>query len=78
MEHGNVAPNHKKGNKYEASNFRPISIMNNLGKLLEVLFLSQVGQNTDKKLPAVMHGFKKEKITDTALVLPMDQVLDTL
>ena len=39
---GKVTPIDKKGNKYNASIFRPISLMNNIDKLLELLVLMQV------------------------------------
>ena len=61
-------PIHKKGSKIDATNYRPICKMSNLGKLLELVVLRKVDPFIDDALSPSMHGFRKGKGTETALV----------
>ena len=39
---GNVIPIHKKESRLDPNNYRPVSLMSNLGKLLELLVLRKL------------------------------------
>ena len=73
---GNVIPIHKKESRLNPSNYRPVSLMSNLEKLLELLVLWKIERNIDHKLPPEMHWFRSDRGTETALVSLMDKVKD--
>jgi len=63
-----VRPLHKKGNKTEVSNYRPISNLDSISKLYEKLLL----QKMDDLIPDIegdhQHGFRSNRSTVTALI----------
>ena len=73
---GNILPIHKKGLKSEPSNYRPVCLMSNLGKLLELIILRKVDLHIEHALPSNMHGFRRNKGTESALVSFLDNIKD--
>ena len=73
---GNVIPIHKKESRLDPNNYRPVSLMSNLGKLLELLVLRKIELNIDQILAPEMHGFRNNRGTETALVSLLDKVKD--
>ena len=71
---GRVCPIHKRGAKTDASNYRPIAITSNVGKLAESVIRLQLSEALEKVLPDNMHGFRPHRSTETALVQLMEKV----
>ena len=74
---GNVIPIHKKDSRLNPSNYRHVSLMSNLGKLLELLVLRKIERNIDHSLPPEkkkLKGFRRDRGTETALVSLMDKI----
>ena len=72
MEEGkcNGTPVFKKGNKCDASNYRPISLTCICGKLLEHIITSHIMNHGEinKILCPLQHGFRKDRSCETQLV----------
>jgi hypothetical protein len=62
----------KSGDYASVSNYRPISILNNLSKILECITHDHVSHYT--KVHPNQHGFSKSKSTVTTLVTFLDVV----
>ena len=65
-----ITPIHKKGNKHEIGNYRPISNLNSASKIFERLILNRIG-TIEKEMKIDLtgesqRGFKKGKSTTTA------------
>jgi len=60
-----VTPVFKKGNKSNVENYRPISGLVQIGKLLEKLVLAQVIKPINNTLDNSQHGFRPERSTLT-------------
>jgi hypothetical protein len=65
-----VIPLHKKGDKHDVSNYRPISNLCSVSKVYEKLILKrleEIGEENNIDLTGVQqHGFKKKRSTTTA------------
>lgn len=70
-----IVPIHKKGSKSDISNYRPISILNTLGKVLEKIVLSNLYPTVARAIPSHQHGFMKNRSTTTNLCLFMNDIL---
>ena len=73
----NVCPLFKKGEKSEASNYRPISLTCILCKVLEHIIASNVVKHLDRHntLYDLQHGFRSKRSCETQLVLLMEDML---
>ena len=59
MKLANVTPVHKKGSRYDNGNYRPVSILPNLSKVLERYLLKQISGFFDTILSKYQCGFKR-------------------
>ena len=59
MKLANATPVHKKGNRSEKGNYRPISILPNLLKVFERYIYNEIAQFFDKILFKHQCGFRK-------------------
>jgi len=75
-----VIPIYKKGNKNQSSNYRPISMLNILSKILEKIIFSRMLSFLDKYKILNKHqfGFRKNHSTATALINALDNVYEHL
>jgi hypothetical protein len=64
----------KKGNTASVSNYRPISILNIVSKLFELVIHDHVSHYLKSKLNPCQHDFTKSKSTITSLVTYLDFV----
>jgi len=71
---GKITPVPKKGCKKDSSNYRPICVASNLGKVLEGVVRSQIMPFIDNILPSNMHGFRPGKSTESALCSLLDKI----
>lgn len=64
-----IIPLHKKGNKHDKENFRPISILPSLSKIFEALLKNSLSQFFEKNniLCSNQHGFRTNKSTTSAI-----------
>ena len=64
-----VVPVHKKGDKGDVKNYRPVSILNNFSKVLERVIYSTVLCNTDSMISDFQHGFRPKRSVATNLAV---------
>ena len=64
-----VTPVHKKGDKTEFENYRPVSCLPTAAKLLELVACQQTSKfmELNNLLPKSQHGFRASRSTMTAL-----------
>ena len=76
-KHSIIHPIYKAGNKSEASNFRPISIVPAFPKLIERIVQRQLySYMTDNHIfSSSQHGFRSRHSTETALLTVSDHIL---
>lgn len=71
----NIVPVHKKGSKTDIENYRPISILNVLSKLMERVVHSHIYPFILRHIPAQQHGFIRGRSTNTNLSIFVNDVL---
>jgi exonuclease III len=64
----NVIPIHKKGTKHEAKNYRPISLLPVISKLLERCLYNKIIDYLIPKITNCQHGFLRNRSTSTQLL----------
>ena len=69
-KHAFVQPIHKKGNKSEAQNYRPISLTCICCKLLEHIIRTSITEHLENNniLSDTQHGFRKQRSCETQLI----------
>ena len=69
-----VIPMHKKGDKKDKANYRPVSLLPVLSKVIESLARKQLSEYFEKNglLPEGQHGFRPGRSTTTALLAMHD------
>ena len=72
-----VIPIYKKGDKGSKNNYRPVSNLSEIGKILEAAVESQIRKyfEDEKLLPDNQHGFREKRSTTTALIAATEQWL---
>lgn len=75
-----VYPLHKQGKKNDVANFRPISLIPTVSKIIEKVVLTQLLQHLkiSQLLPENQHGFISGKSTITALVDLVENIIDNI
>ena len=70
-KHANVAPAFKKGERYKAENYRPISLTCICCKLMEHIITSNIMKHLDSNniLYDLQHGFRKARLWSTPIDL---------
>lgn len=71
-----VRPIHKKSDRKLYSNYRPISILSSVDKVIEKCIIDQIGSYLQKNhiLNKCQHGFQKQKSTNTLLSVFTDEI----
>ena len=69
----NVTPVHKKGNRSEKDNYRPVSILPNLSKFLERCIYNQIAKFFDKIPSKHQCGFRKGHNAQHSLIVPLEK-----
>jgi hypothetical protein len=69
MKHAKVIPAHKKGNKHDISNYRPISLLSSFSKIFEKVLYIRLSSFLDhcSILSTAQYGFMKKRSTADAL-----------
>lgn len=70
LKHSVVIPIHKKGDKQDCSNYRPISLLSTLSKIIEKLFNKRLISYIEgqKLLSDNQYGFRSKKSTEDAVL----------
>ena len=76
----NVAPIYKKGEKYRAVNYRPVSLTCVICKIMEHVITSNVMAHADryKIIYPLQHGFRRGASCDTQLIEFVDDISENL
>lgn len=79
-KHALVTPAFKSGEFDEVNNFRPISILPILSKILEKIISNQLMEHleTNYLLSNTQHGFRRNLSTETALMKVCDKIYDNI
>jgi hypothetical protein len=64
----NIVPLHKKGNKHHANNYRPISLLPVISKVLERCVFNKIIEILIPKITSLQHGFLRNRSTVTQLL----------
>lgn len=73
-----IVPIHKKGTKSKIENYRGISILNTVGKVLEKIVFNAIYPVIYKELPVNQHGFLRRRSTITNLACFSNYVLPNM
>jgi len=68
LKKANVVPVHKKGDKTTPKNYRPISLLPIVSKILERCIFNNIIPFLAPKIAACQHGFMKNRSTTTQLM----------
>ena len=76
----NITPIFKKGNKLDSSNYRPISLLPNISKILEKVMYSRLSKFLDKFdcLYKKQFGFRNAHSTNHALISITEEIRKAL
>jgi len=77
-KHANVIPLHKKGSKSQATNYRPISLLPIISKILERCLYNKIIDFILPKLAAQQHGFLRGRSTTTQLLSVLTNINNIL
>ena len=73
-----IVPVHKKGNKTDISNYRPISILSTIAKIFESLIYPLLLDHVKNSLSIGQHGFLPKRSTNTNLVNYIHQAAESV
>ena len=74
----NVAPVHKKNDKQNAENYRPISLLCLPSKILERCIFNHIFNKTKHLITQLQHGFLKGRSTATQLLTVLHEIISNL
>jgi len=80
LKHATVKPIFKKGNKYEVSNYRPISLLTSFSKIIQKLMFNRLRSHLDKNniLGKEQFGFRPRASTEQAAYIMINGILKAL
>ncbi len=73
LKNADVTPAHKKGDRTDKSNYRPISILPNISKVFERLLYYQMNTYVEKILSIYQCGFRKNYSSQHCLVVMLEK-----
>ena len=73
MKLANVTSVHKKGNRSEKDNYRPVNILPNLSKIFERCIYNQISRFFDKILSKQQCGFRKRQSAQHFLIVLLEK-----
>ena len=79
-KHAIVVPFHKSGDAEDVNNYRPVSLLPILSKILEKIVSKQLMDylETNKLLSNTQHGFRPKLSTETALLKVSDYIYEKI
>jgi len=80
LKNANIAPVHKKDSKLLAGNYRPISLLSNVGQIFEKLIPKRLYYFLDRNnvIYDYQIGFRKGHSTNHAIISLMETIRDSL
>ena len=78
LKYANVTPLHKKEEKIDKKNYRPISILPSISKIFERLIFKQMTGFVENKISEYLCGFRKGYNTQHALIRLIDKLNKSL
>lgn len=78
LKTGVITPIFKKGDKCSVENYRPISILNSLAKIFEVILYNDILNFVQTKISKFQHGFLNDKSTVTNLCIFSEHASDAI
>ena len=78
LKHADVIPAHKKNDKCDKSNYRPVSILPNISKIYERLIYNQLYEYFDKILSPFQCGFRKGYGTQHCLLIMIEKFKESI
>ena len=78
LKYADITPAHKKGDKTEKTNYRPVSILPPMSKIFERLLFSQIDRFMDHKLSIYQCGFRKSFNAQYSLILMLEKFRHSL
>ena len=76
LKHADVTPIHKKKNKSDKTNYRPVSILPNTSKICKKLIYNQLYDYFDDILSPSQCGFRKRHTTQHCLLVMLKESVD--
>ena len=73
LKNADVTPAHKKGDRTDKSNYRPISILPNMSKIFERLLYYQMNTYVEKILSTYQCGFRKNYSSQHCLIVMLEK-----
>ena len=73
LKHADVTPAHKKGDRTDKSNYRPISILPSISKIFERLLYYQMSTYVEKILSIYQCGFRKNYSSQHCLIVMLEK-----
>ncbi|XP_055603989.1 uncharacterized protein LOC129752227 [Uranotaenia lowii] len=73
-----ISPIHKSGNVHSVENYRPISILNSISKIFEVLMHERIYAAVKSLICEAQHGFVKQRSTVTNLMCYVSSLSDCM
>jgi Reverse transcriptase (RNA-dependent DNA polymerase) len=76
----NVSAIHKKGDKKNPANYRPVSLTSNIGKIMERIIKDEIVQllERNQSIRDSQHGFRSKRSCLTNLLIFMEEVAEQL
>ena len=78
LKNADVTPVHKKGDRTDKSNYRPVSILPAMSKIFEKLLYSQISSHMETKLAVNLCGFRKGHSAQHCLIVMLEKWRATL
>ena len=73
---GHVTPSFKEGDKQSVENYRPITLLSNISKVLETL--DKIIGKIEMDISPKQYGFTKQRSTITQMIMFLSEVFDNL
>ena len=73
LKHAYITPAHKKGDRTEKSNYRPVSILPAMSKIYEKLLYCQISTHMETKLADHLCGFRKGHSAQHCLIVMLEK-----
>ena len=78
LKHADVIPVHKKNEKCDKTNYRPVSILTNISKMYEKLLYNQLSKYFDSLLTTNQCGFRKGFSSQYCLLLMLEKFKEAI
>lgn len=77
-KYSKVCPVYKKGERNDITNYRPITIICNFGKVFEFLLHDNIYSHVQQKISTQQHGFMKGRSTVTNLICATQYIAESI